>query len=174
MDISIEKWKTVKTLRRHINDVVDLAWSPDEKYLVTGSFDNLSYIWNLKDGSALFELPNHSGYVQGVAWDPLNNFVATLCTDRYLRIYKISTTGKKPQQVVKLNKFKLNADDPSSKSSLMFYDDTLATIGRRISFSPHGELLACPSGIVEIDDENSGDDSVNCLHLFYRKDSFKK
>lgn len=164
----------MKTLRRHINDVVDLAWSPDEKYLITGSFDNFCYVWSLKDGGVLFELPNHSGYVQGVAWDPLNNFLATLCTDRYLRIFKLNASGKRPQQVVKLNKFKLNADDPNSKSSSMFYDDSLATISRRMCFSPHGELLACPSGIVEVEDETSGEDNVDCLHLFYRKDGFKK
>lgn len=140
--------------------------------MITGSVDNKSYVWDIKKGDLLYELSNHAGYVQGVAWDPLNNFIATLCTDRYLRIF--STTSKKRQPIVKLNKFKLNSECPESKNSLMFYDDTLATISRRMNFSPNGELLACPSGIVELDDDNSDDSSINCLHMFYRKDNFKK
>ena len=113
--------------------------------------------------------------MQGVAWDPLNNFIVTLCTDRNLRIF--NTTSKKHQAIVKLNKSKLNGED--GKSSLLFYDDTLATISRRMCFSPNGELLACPSGIIELDDSesennNNSEDNINCLHMLYRKDNFKK
>lgn len=35
-------------------------------------------------------LPSHGNYVQGVAWDPLNKFVATQSADRSVRVHKVS------------------------------------------------------------------------------------
>lgn len=70
-----------------------------------------------------------------------------------------------------MKKFEMIKDGKKYKPNL-FYDDTLATISRRMSFSPNGELLICSSGIVEYDDL---DEFVNCAHLFYRdNDNFKK
>jgi len=176
--IAKENWKRLQTLRRHINDVVDLAWSPDERFLITGSVDNISLVWDVKKGEALFELPKHTGYVQGVSWDPLNNFIVTLCTDRNLRIFNAPTSerSKKSSLIQKINKLKLNSTDEKSKSSPLFYDDTLATISRRMSFSPNGELLACPSGIIDLDEneEDGTNKFIDCLHMFYRGDNFKK
>lgn len=108
----------------------------------------------------------------------MNSFIVTLCTDRNLRIFNAPTSekSKKSTLIHKINKIKLNPSDEKSKSSSLFYDDTLATISRRMCFSPNGELLACPSGIIDLD-ENEEDGSnkfINCLHMFYRGDNFKK
>jgi chromatin assembly factor 1 subunit B len=37
------------------------------------------------------EIAEHSHYVQGVAWDPLNEYIATQSSDRSMHIYRIST-----------------------------------------------------------------------------------
>lgn len=181
-----ERWKRMVTLRRHIEDVVDLAWSPDERFLVTGSVDNMALVWDVKKAEVLYTLNKHDGYVQGVAWDPLNNFVATLCTDRSLRFF--STQSKK--LISKLRQIPLKStstpveqedkdkekEKEKPKSSLVFYDDTLATISRRMSFSPNGELLMVPSGIMELDDDEKDsekDKFLNVVHIFSR-DNLKR
>lgn len=171
------------TFRRHIEDVVDLAWSPDERFLITGSVDNMALIWDVKKGDVLYTLNKHDGYVQGVAWDPLNDFVATLCTDRSLRFF--NTQNKKlafkvNKMITKIPSNTSTAQEAETeekvKSTPIFYDDTLATISRRMSFSPNGELLLVPAGIVEIDDDEKDSDKdkfLNVVHIFSR-DNLKK
>ena len=172
--ITKEQWKRVATLRRHIEDVVDLAWSPDERFLITGSVDNMALVWDLKKGDVLYSLSKHDGYVQGVGWDPLNQFVVTMCTDRSLRFFNVHTK----KLIAKLNKTQVKVSDPEqenkTKSTPIFYDDTLATISRRMTLSPNGELLLAPSGIVEMEDEEKDSDKfANVVHMFSR-DNLKK
>jgi protein HIRA/HIR1 len=37
---SVENWKHVTTLRGHMNNVLDVAWSPDDRWLASCSVDN--------------------------------------------------------------------------------------------------------------------------------------
>lgn len=43
---ALETWKPVFTLRCHTGDVLDLAWSPDDRYLASASVDNSVLIWD--------------------------------------------------------------------------------------------------------------------------------
>ena len=38
-------------------------------------------------GAKLKMLDDHKGWVNGVCWDPLNQFIATISSDRILRVY---------------------------------------------------------------------------------------
>jgi len=42
-------------------------------------------------GKSLTIFSEHKGFVQGVAWDPKNQFVATLCSDRSCRVFSLKT-----------------------------------------------------------------------------------
>lgn len=42
-------------------------------------------------GRCVCEIAEHNHYVQGVAWDPMNEYIATQSSDRSMHIYKIST-----------------------------------------------------------------------------------
>ena len=100
--------------RGHIEDVYDLAWSPNATKLISGSVDNSVIIWDTNKGIfqllAIFHhcsntgnkiisftgdklkiLKDHRQYVQGVCWDPCGNFVASYSCDRTCRIYNTST-----------------------------------------------------------------------------------
>ncbi|VDN13605.1 unnamed protein product [Dibothriocephalus latus] len=98
--------------RRHLEDIYDLCWSPDEAFLLSGSVDHSAILWQLdlaptsvsqegvadqtgakESGSTptalrTVILRDHKHYVQGVAWDPLGDFVATMSSDRTCRIYR--------------------------------------------------------------------------------------
>lgn len=43
-----ETWLFEKSLRKHIEDVSDLSWSPDGNFLVSGSIDNSAVLWDVK------------------------------------------------------------------------------------------------------------------------------
>lgn len=77
-----EIWLTLKILRGHMEDVYDLSWSPNSLFLASGSVDNTAMIWDVSKGKSVALLNEHKGFVQGVAWDPQNQYLATLSTDR--------------------------------------------------------------------------------------------
>jgi protein HIRA/HIR1 len=68
-----ENWRCVHTLRAHSGDVLDLAWSAQDRWLASCSVDNTIIVW---DGQVfptiLATLKGHTGLVKGVTWDPVS------------------------------------------------------------------------------------------------------
>ncbi|KAG0317625.1 hypothetical protein BGZ99_006196 [Dissophora globulifera] len=82
-----ETWRVQSMMRGSLSDIYDLAWSPDGRYIISGSIDNTARIWDVKDAKCIHVIADHHHYVQGVAWDPLGEFVATQSSDRSVHIY---------------------------------------------------------------------------------------
>lgn len=138
-DAPKERWQIDVTLRGHLQDVLDLAWSYDSSKLVSASVDNTVMIWDLRNPSKTpFTLRKHSNFVQGIAIDPLSRLVASMGNDRSLRIFTSNSTTW--CQVTSVNSL-----GPDSR---LFLDDSqFNNFFRRLSWSPDGSVLACPSGI---------------------------
>jgi chromatin assembly factor 1 subunit B len=101
-----ESWRVKHMCRSSGAEIYDLAWSPDGVFFITGSMDNVARIYNAQTGRLSFrfyihtltctgqmvrQIAEHSHYVQGVAWDPQNEFVATQSSDRSVHIYSLKT-----------------------------------------------------------------------------------
>ncbi|KAI5859653.1 WD40 repeat-like protein [Durotheca rogersii] len=86
-----ETWRTKHMFRPTGSEIYDLAWSPDATYFIIGSMDNVARIYNAGTGSLIRQIAEHSHYVQGVAWDPLNEYIATQSSDRSVHIYSLKT-----------------------------------------------------------------------------------
>lgn len=89
-------------------DVTDIAWSPGDRYLATVGLDSQVLIWcgyTLGKGCCnrcvhllttalrpLVRAPDenrpHQGFVKGVCWDPVGEFLATGSDDRSVRIWR--------------------------------------------------------------------------------------
>ena len=54
-----------------------MAFSPNGKYLATGSDDNTARVWDAKTGKELLTLRGHAGYVPSVAFSPDGKQLAT-------------------------------------------------------------------------------------------------
>ncbi|XP_050204251.1 chromatin assembly factor 1 subunit FAS2 [Mercurialis annua] len=170
-----QTWKVLKLLSFHRKDVLDLQWSSDSAFLISGSVDNSCIIWDVNKGSVHQILDGHLHYVQGVAWDPLAKFVASLSSDRTCRVYahKSQTKGK---GVDKLNFVcqhviskaeQQTLDDTKSTKTHLFHDETLPSFFRRLAWSPDGSFLVVPAGSYKI---SSASDTVNATYVFSRKD----
>jgi len=86
-----EQWRCVHMLRGHASDVLDLSWSPDQKYLASCSVDNSIVIWNAKElPQKLTVLAGHQGLVKGITWDPVGKYVASQSDDHSVRIWRVS------------------------------------------------------------------------------------
>ncbi|CAH2086079.1 unnamed protein product [Euphydryas editha] len=83
-----ETWRCLKTLRGHSGDVLDLAWSPLDKWLASCSIDNTIIIWNAeKFPERVCVLNGHTGLVKGVTWDPVGKYLASQSDDKSLRVW---------------------------------------------------------------------------------------
>ncbi|KAM7513788.1 hypothetical protein LguiA_003371 [Lonicera macranthoides] len=132
-----QAWKVLKTLSFHRKDVLDVQWSSDGAFLISGSVDNSCIIWDVNKGSVHQILDAHFHYVQGVAWDPLAKYAASLSSDRTCRIYV-----NKPQKTKGIEK--INYEIQSAKTHL-FHDETLPSFFRRLAWSPDGSFLLLPA-----------------------------
>jgi chromatin assembly factor 1 subunit B len=160
-----EIWLTFKILRGHMEDVYDLSWSQDSQFLISGSVDNTAIVWDVQKAKSTTMIKEHKGFVQGVAWDPLNKFFATLSTDRFLRFFDVQT--KKNLQRINKTTLPVGKEHPLyEKSVRLFHDDTLQTFFRRLTFSPDGSVIVVPSGVAEV--EGASGKPVNTTYVFTR------
>ena len=88
---NVENWRCSATLRGHAGDVLDLAWSPQDRWLASCSVDNSIIIWDAQSFPTIVAmLKGHTGLVKGVTWDPVGKFLASQSDDRSVKIWKTS------------------------------------------------------------------------------------
>ncbi|KAJ8940799.1 hypothetical protein NQ318_007885, partial [Aromia moschata] len=146
-----EIWTTYKVLRGHKEDIYDLCWSVSGLKLFTGSIDNTAILWDFTKGKLEHILSDHKGFVQGVAWDPKDQVIATISTDRVCRIF--DTSGKHVKARISKGQLPVSSTHYLyEKNVKYFHDDTFKSFFRRLQFSPDGSLLIVPSGHMESED----------------------
>ncbi|KAM1510232.1 hypothetical protein ACFX10_019309 [Malus domestica] len=165
----------VCSTQKYRGDVLDLLWSIDGAYLISGSVDNSCIIWDVNKGSVHQILHSHCHYVQGMAWDPLVNYVASLSSDRTCHIYvkKPQSKGTGAEKVNYVSEHViLKAEHPLSDDSKfaknhLFLDETLPSFFRRLAWSPHGSFLLVPAGSYKVSPTT---ETGNTAYVFSRKD----
>ncbi|XP_004288334.1 PREDICTED: chromatin assembly factor 1 subunit FAS2 isoform X1 [Fragaria vesca subsp. vesca] len=170
-----QTWKVLKTLSFHRKDVLDLEWSTDGLFLISGSVDNSCIIWDVNKGSVHQILDSHFHYVQGVAWDPLAKYVASLSSDRTCRIYlkKAQTKTKGTDKTNYICQHVISkaenpsSDDSKSAKNHLFHDETLPSFFRRLAWSPDGSFLLVPAGSYKV---SPATETINTAYVFSRKD----
>ncbi|NXX33587.1 CAF1B factor, partial [Nicator chloris] len=140
-----ENWAVIKTLRGHLEDVYDICWTSDGNYMASASVDNTAIMWDVNKGQKVSIFNEHKSYVQGVTWDPLGQYIATLSSGTFLAFSTILFS------VLQARSFR------------MFHDDSMKSFFRRLSFTPDGSYLLTPAGCVE-----SGENVTNTTYVFSR------
>ena len=82
-----EVWTVYKSIKAPARDVYDLAWSACSRFIVGGTSENTSFVGSARSGSVLSVARDHSHFIQGVSWDPLNKYVVTQSSDQTGRVY---------------------------------------------------------------------------------------
>ncbi|XP_044143715.1 chromatin assembly factor 1 subunit B [Bufo gargarizans] len=161
-ELSKENWTVFKSLRGHLEDVYDISWTQDSNFMVSASVDNSAIMWDAVKGQKMCIFNEHKSYVQGVTWDPLGQYIATLSCDRVMRVYRTETKR------VAFNVSKMlsanTTPEGETKTYRMFHDDSMKSFFRRLTFTPDGSLLLTPAGFVEV-----GESFVNTTYVFSRK-----
>jgi WD40 repeat protein len=85
-----ETLKLLTTFQGHFKPVLSVSFSKDNKYLVSGSSDQMIKVWNLQTQKEFKSLVNeHKGTVQAVSFSPTTNSYATTGQDKLIKIWKI-------------------------------------------------------------------------------------
>lgn len=88
---NLEQWKTSSMLRSHTGDILDLAWSPGDRYLASASVDNTVIVWDAQNFPQIVTtLKGHNSLVKGVTWDPVGKYLASQSDDKTLKIWRVT------------------------------------------------------------------------------------
>ncbi|XP_017770108.1 PREDICTED: chromatin assembly factor 1 subunit B [Nicrophorus vespilloides] len=146
-----ETWNVHKILRGHKEDVYDICWSPNGNKLLSGSVDNSAILWDMNKAQSEYIITDQKNFVQGVAWDPKNQFIATMSNDRICRIFE--QNGRRVRARIGRGPLPVDESHPlHNKEVKYFHDDTFKSFFRRLTFSPDGSFLIVPSGCIESED----------------------
>ena len=75
------------TLTGHKSSVLGVSFSPDGKYLATGSWDNTAKLWDVESGQEILTLAGHKRDVYGVSFSPDGKYLATGSGDGTARVF---------------------------------------------------------------------------------------
>ncbi|KAM3725954.1 Chromatin assembly factor 1 subunit [Dirofilaria immitis] len=152
---NVENWVRYKTPLSHGSDICSLCWSRDSQRFAIVSNDESVAVYEADTGKRLWHMRSFRRFPNGVTWDPRGKYIVTMSTDRKLDIL----CGKKGirlvcVQNVRLPKTILGRSNLKAGDYKLFHDDQLMSFSRIPDFSPDGELLITPSGILETDSSN--------------------
>jgi WD40 repeat protein len=84
----------IKTMQGHTNSILSLAFSPDNKWLLSGSKDGTARLWSMDNGSTENEpaltLSIHDGRVAAVAFAPDGKSFLTAGADSTARLWTLT------------------------------------------------------------------------------------
>ena len=111
----------VRRIEAHRDNLLDVAFSPDDTLLATASYDKHVMIWNVADGTLRNDLTDHVDAVYSLAFSPDGAYLATGAGDRTVKLWDVAT-GKR----------------------LITFSDAEKTV-HSVTFSPDGRYLAAGS-----------------------------
>lgn len=76
----------------HASRVTTLGWSPNGKYLASGSYDKTVQLWDTSNGSNMVTYKGHMQRVQALMWSPDSSRIASAGDDALVHIW--DTSGK--------------------------------------------------------------------------------
>jgi len=88
-----EKIKEVEIFPQlgHIGSVNSVAFSPDGKYVLTGSSDNTIKLWEVESGREIRTFLGHTKSVYSVAFSPDGKYVLTGSSDNTIKLWEIES-----------------------------------------------------------------------------------
>jgi WD40 repeat protein/class 3 adenylate cyclase len=87
----VKTGKELQVFKGHNDRVMEGAFSPDGKWVVTGSADHTARLWDAATGKELRVFTGHTDQVQSVAFSPDGKQVLTASSDLTVRLWDVAT-----------------------------------------------------------------------------------
>ncbi|UIE38591.1 WD40 repeat domain-containing protein [Leptodesmis sichuanensis] len=87
----IFSYQCIRILRGHTNKVTSVTFSPDGRFLASGSYDRTIRVWDITSGKCLQIWSGHYGSVKSVAYHPNSHILASSSQDETIRLWNIQT-----------------------------------------------------------------------------------
>ncbi len=71
-----------------------LAWSPDNRFIASGTTGTEIFVWNVVNDSPIAKLMGHRDIIDRLAWSPESNRLASVARDGTLQIWDLSSLEK--------------------------------------------------------------------------------
>src|SRR5258705_8122777 len=82
--------RVLRLIRGHAGIVADVAFSPDGRVIVTGSYDGTARTWEVVTGMPLVTFAGNDGAIYGVAFSPDGTRIATASSDQTARVWDVA------------------------------------------------------------------------------------
>ena len=119
------------TMRRAADDelrVMSVAFSPDKRTVVTGSWDNTARLWDAKTRKPIGQPLEHKGRVSSVAFSPDNRTVVTGSWDNTARLWNAKTGQPIGQPLMHERAVMSVAFSPDKRTVVTGSDDNTARL----------------------------------------------
>ncbi len=83
--------KRLKTLKPHDDKILSVCYSPNDKYVLSGSADTTVKLWDPSSGRCLRTFAGHTGKVRHVCFSDDGQLALSASGDKTLRVWDIST-----------------------------------------------------------------------------------
>lgn len=95
-DKTVQLWelrtgRCLRVLKGHTGRVLSVAWSPDQRWAISGSSDNTLRLWDVKKGTCLRVLEGHKDSILSVAWSSDQRFALSGSGDKSMRLWDAAT-----------------------------------------------------------------------------------
>jgi len=91
--VSVERaaWQELATLRGHEKSVNSVTFSPDGKFLASGSDDKTVKVWEVGSWREVATLRGHEKWVNSVAFSPDGKFLASGSSDDTVKVWEVGS-----------------------------------------------------------------------------------
>lgn len=93
-DRMVRLWSTngklIRTLAAHTQPVETIAFSPDNRYIVSAGRDSTAIIWQVSNGKPLYTLKGHKAAIMKVTYSPDGKYIATASRDKTVLLWTAS------------------------------------------------------------------------------------
>ena len=124
-------WREVATLKGHRDRVWSVTFSPDGKFLASGSWDNTVKVWEVGSWREVATLKGHEDRVYSVTFSPDGKFLASGSDDKTVKVWRDK----------KVKVWKVGIGSWRGVATLKGHEDRVWSV----TFSPDGKFLASGS-----------------------------
>jgi WD40 repeat protein len=78
-------------MQGHRDKVCSVAFSPDSKYLASGSRDNMVKLWSVESQKEVSTLQGHTSWVMSVAFSPDSKYLASGSYDKTVKLWSVES-----------------------------------------------------------------------------------